>query len=272
MSTTYPDVDATNQEFPMPAQIHSAMLAVMRATTAIGKDQTNTQQNFKFRGIDQIYNRLHSLMAEHGVYTTSEVLNVERHEKANRNGGVLLYTIATFRYWFHAEDGSKVSTEVIGEGMDSGDKATNKAMAIAHKYALLQALMIPTEDMVDPDSESPQIAAPSYSDKQKRAFDAMLAAGDSLGIALLEQSSSAQQWTDLYNSGERGQKVKIKQAADALHKEGKTTMQYINEAIAKNDSLMAREAMDGALAGTVAMAKNHWPELSELLESHESAE
>ena len=44
----------------------------------------------------------------------------------------------------------------IGEGMDSGDKATNKAMAIAFKYACFQVFCIPTEEMNDPDSESPE--------------------------------------------------------------------------------------------------------------------
>lgn len=37
--------------------------------------------------------------------------------------------------------------------MDSGDKATNKAMAIAFKYACFQIFCIPTEEMKDPDAE-----------------------------------------------------------------------------------------------------------------------
>ena len=56
-------------------------------------------------------------------------------------------------YRFVATDGSQVSCVVEGEGMDSGDKASNKAMAVAHKYALLQVLMIPTEEQKDPDAE-----------------------------------------------------------------------------------------------------------------------
>jgi hypothetical protein len=35
--------------------------------------------------------------------------------------------------------------------MDSGDKGCNKALAVAHKYALFQTFLIPTEDAVDPD-------------------------------------------------------------------------------------------------------------------------
>lgn len=40
--------------------------------------------------------------------------------------------------------------------MDSGDKATNKAMAIAFKYACFQVFCIPTEEMKDPDAETPE--------------------------------------------------------------------------------------------------------------------
>ena len=42
---------------------------------------------------------------------------------------------------------------VIGEGMDPGDKATNKALSIAFKYACFQLFCIPTEEMRDPDAE-----------------------------------------------------------------------------------------------------------------------
>ena len=45
--------------------------------------------------------------------------------------------------------------------MDSGDKASNKALSIGLKYAMLQVFCIPTEDDKDPDAESPQPKADS---------------------------------------------------------------------------------------------------------------
>jgi hypothetical protein len=57
-------------------------------------------------------------------------------------------------YTFFAEDGSNIECTVMGVGMDSGDKAANKAMAIAHKYALLQIFCVPTIENDDPDKES----------------------------------------------------------------------------------------------------------------------
>lgn len=88
------------------------------------------------------------------MFCVPELISYDRQERTNRNGTVLNYALAQMKYTFYADDGSSVSAVVMGEGMDSGDKATNKAMAIAMKYALLQTLCIPTEDMVDPDGES----------------------------------------------------------------------------------------------------------------------
>ena len=50
--------------------------------------------------------------------------------------------------------------------MDSGDKATNKAMSVAFKYACFQVFCIPTEDMTDPDAETPPPSVPVISVQQ----------------------------------------------------------------------------------------------------------
>lgn len=136
------------------ADIYASMAGIMTDIDAIGKNQKNQQQGFKFRGIDDVYNAVHPILAKHGVFTVPTLLSERTEERTTNRGGNLIYRILTMRYTFFASDGSHVDSVVIGEGMDSGDKAGNKAMAVAHKYALLQALCIPTEDMVDPDSET----------------------------------------------------------------------------------------------------------------------
>lgn len=147
----------------MTQKIFAAMAGVMADMEAIGKEQKNQSQGFKYRGIDQVYNALHPLLAKHKVFTTPEVLEKAREERTNKNGTVLAFVSLRMKYTFWCEDGSSVSCVVEGEGMDSGDKASNKAMAIAHKYALLQTFCIPTEDMSDPDAEVHQLAPmPSY--------------------------------------------------------------------------------------------------------------
>ena len=119
---------------------------------AIGKEKRNQQQGFMYRGVDDVYNAVNPVLAKHELFMTSEVLEQNREERETAKGGRLVYTILKMRYTIYASDGTSVSTEVIGEGMDSGDKSSNKAMSIAYKYALFQLLCIPTET-VDPDSE-----------------------------------------------------------------------------------------------------------------------
>jgi hypothetical protein len=61
-------------------------------------------------------------------------------------------------YTFWADDGTSVSTEVLSEAMDSGDKASNKAMSGGQKYAILQTLMVPTEEPKDSEIDDPDPA------------------------------------------------------------------------------------------------------------------
>lgn len=126
----------------------------MRDAEAISKDSLNQSQGFKYRSIDAVYNMLNPILAKHGVFTVPNVLTIKREERQTKNGGNLIYTVLEVAVGFFAEDGSCVSAKVIGEGMDSGDKSSNKAMAVAHKYAYLQVFSIPTEDEKDPDAHS----------------------------------------------------------------------------------------------------------------------
>lgn len=147
------------KEPSMPGKIYSDIGAVMRKISAVSKSRDNTQQGFKYRGVDDVYNELHSLLAEQGVFTVPTVLESSREEKVTQRGGTLFYSILKIRYRIFASDGSYVDSLVQGEGMDSGDKASNKAMAVAHKYMFLQVFCIPTKEDKDPDAESHQIQA-----------------------------------------------------------------------------------------------------------------
>jgi hypothetical protein len=56
-------------------------------------------------------------------------------------------------YTFIGVNGDTIKATVVGEAMDSGDKATAKAMSVAFRTALLQSLSLPTDE-VDPDAHS----------------------------------------------------------------------------------------------------------------------
>ncbi len=137
--------------------IYSAICGVMEDIGAVGKDDFNKTQGFKYRGIDAVVNALNPAMRKHKIFCAPEVLEQSREERTTAKGSTLMHSICRVRYTFFATDGSSVQTVVVGEGMDSGDKATNKAMSAALKYACFQTFCIPTEDLMDdPDVETPE--------------------------------------------------------------------------------------------------------------------
>ena len=102
-------------------------------------------------------NALSPALTKCKVFVVPEVLEQTREERTTAKGALLIYSICKIKFTFYAEDGTSISATVIGEGMDSGDKATNKAMSIAFKYACFQVFCIPTEEMVGPDAECHEV-------------------------------------------------------------------------------------------------------------------
>lgn len=139
----------------MEGKIYQAIINVMGDLGAIGKEKKNTQQGFMYRGVDDVMNALQPLFKKYGIFIVPEVLEHTREERTTKSGGNLIYSIMKIRHHFMAEDGSEVVSTTIGEGMDSADKSSNKAMAIAFKYACFQVFCIPTEEMPDPDANTP---------------------------------------------------------------------------------------------------------------------
>ena len=142
-----------------PKGIYQAMAAIAAEIGAIGKDKRCTQgASFAYRGIDDVYNALNPIMAKHGVFVLPIAGERTTDQRQTKTGGIMEIVVMRMTYKFCHADGSYVEAVTVGQAMDSGDKATNKAMAIAHKYAILQAFCIPTEDMEDPDAVAEQLA------------------------------------------------------------------------------------------------------------------
>lgn len=142
------------KQAPAPL-IHSKMLEVFGKIEAIEKSKKaeGGGMSYKFRGIDDIYNALHKIFKEVGIYNRSEIVSAMHDNGQYKNGGGWQRTVVKVRWYFVASDGSETWSEAIGIGMDSGDKDGNKAMTVAHKYTLLQVFLIPTSDQDDPDGQ-----------------------------------------------------------------------------------------------------------------------
>jgi hypothetical protein len=145
--------------------VYAKIAAVMAAMAeiGIGKNKKNTTQNFMYRGVDDVMNALAPVLSRVGLVILPRVTKREVTERQSKNGGALFYVALEVEFDFvAAEDGSKHTVgPMIGEAMDSGDKASNKAMAVAYKYACFQAFCIPTEVVEDPDAEVHNVLTPA---------------------------------------------------------------------------------------------------------------
>ena len=140
--------------------IQTKLAAVMDDVQAVAKSDRNTHQNFAFRGIDAVLNAVGPALRRHGVVVVPDVTDyryetVEVGQKRTQMG----HAIVRVAYTFSADgvDGS-LTCSVLGEAMDSGDKAIPKAMSVAFRTALLQALALPTDEP-DPDASTYERAA-----------------------------------------------------------------------------------------------------------------
>ena len=141
--------------------VYAAINAVQRslAATGIGKDRRNESQGYKFRGIDDVYNAVSRLLADNGLCIMPRCTERAVVERTNAKGTALFYVTVRMEFDFvAAADGSTHTVVTYGEAMDSGDKATNKAMSAAYKYALMQTFAIPTEGDNDADATTHEVA------------------------------------------------------------------------------------------------------------------
>lgn len=132
--------------------VQEAWTAVMRDVQAIGKDSTNTQQHFKFRGVDAVMNAVGPVLREHGVTVLpARIVDVREERYETKNKTAMHSVIVIIEWMIHGPAGDVMTAASVGEAADSGDKAASKAHSVAYRTLLLEALCIPTGDP-DPDA------------------------------------------------------------------------------------------------------------------------
>lgn len=158
---------AHSAQVPPPGSPVPHVLTAMHQTAAelakvgISKERINKEQGFKFRGIDQVMNTLAPILVRHGLLILPRFENRTVDQRVTKAGGTMFNVTVTGTFRFvSALDGSEETIVTVGEGQDTGDKATNKAMAIAYKYAVFQGFCIPLEATEDPDSVISEESAP----------------------------------------------------------------------------------------------------------------
>ncbi len=136
--------------------IFTTIPKIIAEVSTIGKTSLNKQQGYNYRSMDAVCQELHESVGKNKLTPTSRIISLQAFERQTKNGGTLNWVLILSLYRFTAEDGSFVQTEAIGEGMDSGDKACNKAMTSAYKNALLQTFLMMGNDDSEVDSPEPE--------------------------------------------------------------------------------------------------------------------
>ena len=153
--------------------VYKAINAVQAELAKTGITKDRQAQTYKFRGIDDVYNAIAPLLAKHGLCILPRVLNRTCVERVNKNGNAMFYVTVDAEFDFvSTEDGTKHTAKTFGEAMDVSDKATNKAMSAAYKYAMFQAFCIPTEGDNDADATTHEVAAVNMDAIKQSMLDA----------------------------------------------------------------------------------------------------
>lgn len=157
-------------------KVYAAISGVASALAEQGirkEKKQGSQVNYAFRGIDDIYNALAPELVKNKLLILPRYTERTCVERTSKSGGALFYITVRGDFDFvSTEDGSIHTVTTYGEAMDSGDKATNKAMSIAYKYAAFQAFCIPTEETaIDADAEVHHITPQAAEDVLKEFGD-----------------------------------------------------------------------------------------------------
>nr|DAV69494.1 MAG TPA: ERF superfamily protein [Caudoviricetes sp.] len=135
--------------------VHEALSKVMGEVQAVRKDSKNQAQKFLFRGIDAVMNAVGPALRKHGVLIIPEDVDVHRSNGTTANGKQTAEVVVKVTYRVYGPGGDSIHGRVSAEAMDFGDKAVAKAMSVAYRTFLLQALTIPTDEP-DPDAAAYQ--------------------------------------------------------------------------------------------------------------------
>jgi hypothetical protein len=132
------------------------IIGVMADVQAVGKTEKNVAQGFNFRGIDAVVNAVGPTFRKHGGFLVPTIINKTSSILPTKNGGSMNAVALEVQFAIYGSDGEPITGSVASEAFDSGDKATAKAMSVALRTFLLQALLLPTDEP-DPDSQSYEI-------------------------------------------------------------------------------------------------------------------
>lgn len=174
--------------------VQEAWANVMADVRALAKGDRNAQQGFNFRGVDAVMNAAGPAFRDHGVSVVPVgVSNVETSTYTTKGGTVMRDVFLVVSYLITGPAGDTMPGAAAGEASDAGDKATPKAMSVAYRTFLLQALTLPTDER-DPDADVYERAqpGPTREDAAQRYVPGLVACGDPVVLENVRQQAEAE--------------------------------------------------------------------------------
>lgn len=146
------DWDVTAKD-PWLVPIHVAMNRASAEIGTVGKGDRykSPQTNYDYRGIERVLNAVSPITRRHGIVIMPSIVDVSYRDIARASGGRMQECTVTMQYRFIGPMGDHLDAVVVGEALDTADKAAAKAQSVAWRVCLIQAFQIAT---ADPDPES----------------------------------------------------------------------------------------------------------------------
>jgi hypothetical protein len=192
-----------------------SVYAAINAITAelsvngIAKTRLNEVDDFKYRSIDDVLDRLAPLLAKHRLCVLPRALERTVAERADEQGRLVLHVALRVSFTLTSvDDGSSHVVEAYGEALDGGDKATAKAMSAAYKSAMVQTFCIPVQGTEDADRTTHRLSTKTHGPEPLQGWEQWcLDIGDIVSLCESEQAISMVQERnrDLLKSAAREQ-------------------------------------------------------------------
>lgn len=129
------------------SNIGEAWLAIMSEVGYVQKLGKNIAQNYKYAGEAQLIEALRPALLKHGVICMPGGVDVIDCTPVIIGEKKTFRIVAKYTWVYtHVASNTHMQVEVIGEGVDTGDKSAYKAATGALKYALRQPFLIETGD------------------------------------------------------------------------------------------------------------------------------
>lgn len=157
------------------ASLYKKIAQVMGKVERVPKRGRNNFHNYDYVTESDLVDHVRKFMVEEGLVLFN---NIREYEIVGEIAVVTIeFTLCCI------DTGESVTTAIVAEGADKGDKKFYKAMAGGTKYYLMKTFLIPTGDDPEADSVTDQRAYGQRGQQSQQQGQSGRAAGESMGSA-----------------------------------------------------------------------------------------